>query len=343
MSSRTEDYWVELLDANDGLIRRLTSTKNGTLTLNVNRPIRGGGKITIIDEPDITWTSHRLRMWFQADDSEPISLGVFVPTSPDATRGDGTVETIVDFHDKLIIPSQDAVDETFSIAAGSIITDVVTEVIESTGENALAITESAATASSSMTWAAGTSKLRIINDLLAYINYFSLAVDRNGVFVSRPYAKPASRPVARIFARGKDSVHVRQWVRSQDLFSVPNKVILVTSGSEDAEALSGTYSNTVADSPYSYQARGRWITHVETGVEAADEATLDSLAERRLISLSSPSATISISHLHVPLELNDVVRFITSETDVLAVVERMDVKLTPGSLVRAIWREVADV
>lgn len=341
--SIAEEYYVDLLDRNDNLVRRLSTTTQGSLSMNVNRPIRSGGRLRIIGEDHIDWHDHRVQVWHRRLGQDPWSLGVYLVSSPRYTNGDATTERYIELHDKTKILDDDKIEESLSLPAGAIVTAEIEELILSTGESKVAITESSHMIGSAQTWKAGTTKLRIINDLLDYINYFSIWVDGDGVFRGEPYSRPSARPLIRTFQRGKDSLHTGNWTREQDTDSVPNKVVVLVESDGDEEGLRGVAENNDPNSPYSRPRRGRWIVETESGVEAADQEAADAIALRRLISLSSPSATIEIQHVVLPIRLNDVVRLVSGSIDTAAVVERMDFKLTPGSLCKAVWREVVSL
>lgn len=343
--SRVEEYWVDLLDYDDNLIRTLPSALvGGTISLNVHATIRGGGKITIVNDNDIDWMKDRLRVWARANNDEPIALGTFIPTVPGYTKSPGGSSVEVEMHDKTQLLIEDKVESTYLLPAGTVATQAVRDLIQLSGETHFAITESPLTLPGDLSWQAGTTKLRIINDVLEAINYFSLWTDGMGVFQAVPYTRPAARTLSYVFQRGQASIHSPNWGREQDIADVPNKIVLRSEGDAEESALEGVAVNTDPQSPYSYESRGnRWIVHTEDGIEAADQITIDNLARRRLIDLSSPSATLQISHMLIPQRLNDVVRFISEDIDTLAVVEKLTYKLTPGQLVEATWREVVDL
>lgn len=343
--SRVESYWVDLLDEDDNYIRTLPRKPvGGTVDLNVNAQIRGGGKITVMNDPDIDWMKNRLRVWFQAQGFDPIPLGTFVPTVPGFAKSVLGHSVEVEMHDKTQILVEDKVDGTYLLPAGTVVTQAVRDLIQQAGETSFAITASALTLPGDLSWEAGTTRLRIINDLLSSINYFSIWTDGLGVYQAIPYSRPAARPISHVFQRGRGSIHSPAWEREQDIAEVPNKIVLKSEGDAEDEALIGVATNEDPNSQFSYQRRGnRWIVYTEDGIEAADQSTIDNLARRRLIDLSSPSATLSTEHLLIPLQLNGVVRFISDPVDTLAVVEKMTYRLTPGSLVQATWREVVDL
>ena len=343
--SRVEEYWIDLLDADDNYIRTLSSAPvGGTLNFNVNAQIRGGGKITVVNDSAIDWMSNRLRVWFRRDGEDEIALGTFIPTVPGYMKTPIGSEVDVEMHDKTQVLVEDEVDGTYLLPAGTVVTQAVRDLIQGAGESNFAITASTLTLPGDLSWEAGTTKLRIINDLLNTINYFSLWTDGMGVFQAIPYSRPAARPLARTFTKSQASIHLPNWEREQDIASVPNKIVLKGEGDAEDEALIGIATNEDPNSPFSYQRRGnRWITRTEDGVEAADQSTIDALARRRLIDLSSPSATIVVEHLVVPMQLNGVVRFVSPPVDTLAVVETLKYSLRPGALVEAKWREVVDL
>ncbi|HEU0165866.1 MAG TPA: hypothetical protein VFQ54_12545, partial [Thermomicrobiales bacterium] len=177
-------------------------------------------------------------------------------------------------------------------------------------------------------WDAGTTKLDIVNDLLAALNYRSLWVDMTGQFQATPYVVPANRPpaydllpgIVKEFIDGPTSIYLDAWSRDRDIYGVPNKVIAIQSSDGDTDPLVGQWTNEDPDSPFSYPSRGRWITTVLTGVQtpdfsgeddpaAATVAFLDAVAQRSGIAASSTQSTIALKTIPVPVQLLDVVRF----------------------------------
>jgi len=96
-------------------------------------------------------------------------------------------------------------------------------------------------------------------------------------------------------------------------------------------------------SRFSYEARGRWVTHVETGVEATGQQVLDDLANRRLIDRSTPAASIEFQHLPVPLQPNDLVEFSSQGVVARAVVQKWGMSLDASALAKTTIREVVDL
>lgn len=338
---RVESWWVDLLASDETPLGVLDGVTGGTIDQNVNATISGGGSLSVQDTgADVDWLNVRVRPWWQVAGVDPWPLGVFLCSAPVAAYSSTGKTWSVGLLDKLSILDADKVDGSFAVAAGAVVTDAVASVIASAGETAVAITDSAATLSAGMVWEAGTSKLRICNDLLAAINYFSLRCDGYGRYVAGPYQPPADRPVRREFVAGPDAIHVPDFTADQDIASIPNKVVLVGRGSGDTPALVGVAENVDPGSRFSYPSRGRWIVRTETGVEAADQATIDALAARSLAAASTPAATFDFAHAAVPLDLNSMVRLSTADVDIFAAVQKTSQRLVVGDLMRTTVRGV---
>ncbi|MBV7412287.1 hypothetical protein KRX56_06040 [Dermabacteraceae bacterium TAE3-ERU27] len=331
---RVEAYRWLLLDRDDNLVRELDRVEAGQVELNTNTRLRAGGSLTVAEE--LPWMDHRVQPWVSVNGQE-WPLGVFVFASPKETHQDGAVKYEVELLGKLAVVDGNNLPYTFTAPKDVLVTDVITQALNAGGVYSLEITPSPLRTSNVMVWEAGTSLLNIVNDLLASINYFSLDVDGYGVFKAAPYRPPAQRSIAWDFQPGAASIHSPQWGVDRDIAAVPNRAVLVSQGGGEEPALVGVAENHDVASPFSFEARGRWITLHESGVEAADQATITALAERRLLAASSPSATLDVQHAVVPVGLNDVVRF----RDRSAVVEKFSLQTHPGALVSATWREVA--
>ena len=335
---RTTSYRWEVVEHSDGvdkLAGYLDGVVSGSASLSeqLYTAVKGTGNLKVADldktQPgfmrvrDLTLTSARLRPVLVIEGLPEIPLGVFlIAAAPEEWSDTGRILSL-ELLDKATVLDQDSVDATYTVDASTAILAAVSTVITSAGESITVDAEVTATLTSAMVWESGTTKLQIVNDLLGALNYNSLWVDGNGSFRATPYVVPADRSltyellnVARELLDGEKSIYGREWARDQDLFAVPNKVIAVQSASGDAAALTGTYTNTDADSPFSYASRGnRWITHVLDGVETPEGtdlevvAFLDARARRSLIASSSGQATVEIVTLPIPVRVGDVFRF----------------------------------
>lgn len=344
--ARQESYRGEILDQDDRLIRDLTEMTGGSLEQNSNRKIRGGGSVdlTFHGDSEIDWGLSRFKFYYSAEGQE-WPLGVFLVEAPEDDHDDDrdTVDVTVTLLDKLAVLDQDAVPSSYSLDKGALITEAVRGLIESAGEDKIALTASGKTLPHGKVWDAGTSKLEIVNELLDMINYFALWVDGNGVYQAQPYVPPERRAIKHTFQSGEFALQSPGWSRKQDWFQVPNRVIMTSRSTQDEPAYVATAENLDPDSKFSYPRRGyRWITMVKDGVEVADQEELQAKASRQLRDSSTKVTNLSVDHAQIDLWPNDLVELVNPHYSGLATVTGYSFNLEHGSLVSATWREVEE-
>lgn len=339
---RVQSWWVERLTSDDASVGVLDGVTGGDVEINANRPIRGTGHLALDDiGQGVDFLADRVQVWWQVRGADPFPLGVFLMSVPRASHTDAGRSWDIELFDKLTVLAEDGISASHSLPAGTVVTDAVKDVILSTGETALAVTDSTETLATGKVWPAGTSKLTIVNDLLALINYFSLRCDGYGRYVAAPYMAPALRSRVWDFTAGDLAVHLPEFDRTEDLSGIPNTVVIVSSGTGDDEALVGVAVNDDPASRFSTVARGRTITATEENVDATSQAVIDALAERRLESLSRSTATIDIEHEVLPLAESDAARFDTDGVRASAVVEKFRLTLAEDALMSTTIREVS--
>lgn len=346
VGNRNTKFYLEVLDANDSVQGRLDGVTDGRLDWVANASVKGGGSLTVRDvSQDINWLSARIRPVMAISGLSIQPLGIFLPSEAPESHDNGK-SWAVKLLDKTTILDQDTVAETYGLDAGTVVTTAIVTLIESAGIYNHAITPSTATLAGAMVWETGTSKLRIINDLLSLINYFSLYANFDGQVVGGPYTLPAKRPLVYEFIDGSTSIYDPNFVRDSDIWSIPNRVTIVGTGDGTTAALTSTYDNTSTTSPYSIANRGRVIGHVETGIEAASQTVLDAYARRRLVELTSPTAGVQIKHSPIPgLAVNQAARFrrVTANIDARHVVSKTSIILKGNALAETTLREVVDL
>lgn len=335
LTHRTESWRVDILSDADTAIATLDGVTGGKIDFSAGATIHGGGQLDVddIDQVD-DWLDLRVRVWWEVDGMEPWALGTFLCTAPTEQHTEFGRSWSVGLLDKLTILDGDSVNGSFSLPAGTVITTAIKAVITGAGESRMSVTDSAETLTAGQVWPAGTSRLRIVNDLCAMINYYGVSCDTLGNYRVRPYVRPQDRTVRRDLTG--DAIVDFDWQRDQDLSSVPNRVILIAQASGTDEALVSVAENTDPGSRLSIPTRGRVVAVTESGVEASSQTVLDGLAARKLTDLSSPSATRTIEHAAVPLDLHDVVR----HEGVVCSVQSMAHTLAVGALTRTGLREV---
>lgn len=343
-SSRVRVDVLTRLEAPKGT---LAGEIGGSVDYTTHAAVKGGGRLSVVDVGQVVdWLNDRVRPVLIVEGIGETPLGVFMAAeAPEAWGGTGRTVT-VGLVDKLSILDQDAVDTTYALAAGQVITTAVATLISSTGETNMAITPSPAVLSGPLVWDPGTTKLQIVNDLLAAANYFSLFCDGTGQYRAEPYVRPAARAIVAELVDGPTAMYLPALTRDVDIYAIPNKFIAVGVGDSVTPALVSTATNEDPSSPYSFPSRGRWIVRTDTGVEAANQSTLDAYAQRRLIELTSPTSSVEIEHAYVPgLAINDAVRFrrVPAGIDARHVVSRTETPLDPTALVKTTLTQVVDL
>lgn len=346
--NRTSSVRVELLTASEALVGNLAGVRGGSVGYTSAKSVHGSAALTVDDVgQSVNWLTARIRPVLNIAGYGDTALGVFLPAeAPEAWEGTGRTWSLK-FLDKCTILAQDKIAATYALDAGSVVTDEIVTVIESTGELNHAITPSASTLVNPLAWSPGTTKLQIVNDLLSVVNYFSLFTNGDGQYRGEPYVKPATRPTVWEFLDGANCIYLPELTKDVDVYAIPNRFIATTQGDGTTEGLISVADNTNPDSPYSIANRGRVIAaDPATGVEAADQTTLDAYAERRLIELTTPTASTEIRHAFVPgLAFNQAVWFrrVPAGIDGRHVISKTEISLDPTALAKSTLTEVVDL
>ena len=368
---RVTSYRWEILqntNGNDVLVGVLDGVSSGSLSWVQNAAVKGSGRISVVDLDeassgmlkisDLSLESVRIRPVCVIEGLPENPLGVFLISSATEEWEDTGRVWSISMLDKCTVPSQDVVEETYAVASGANVLQAVRDLLATTGESITVNLSNSPTTSRGMVWDPGTSKLTIINDLLSVAGYSSLWIDGIGNFKATPRVLPADRPInyevlgfPRELLYGENSIYEPSWSLDRDSFKVPNKVIAIQSSTGSAAALTGTWTNTDASSPYSYAARGRWITHVVTDVDCpagtSGEITafLQSRARAVLVQMSSVQATVKVTHLPIPMVVGDVLRFSheDAEVDSRYVVTNIELDASSTGMMRSTIQEVVSL
>jgi hypothetical protein len=367
----TSYRWEVLAHSNgvDQLVGTLDGVSEGSLTWTQNAAVKGGGKASVIDlesaQPgmlrvgELALASVRLRPVQTVAGLPENPLGVFLVTAATESWEDTGRVWSLELLDKCTVPSQDQVDQSYAVAAGTLILQQVRLLLASSGEY-IAINEASTLATSTgMVWEAGTTKLKIINDLLDAAGYNALWMDGYGNFQLTPRVLPADRSVTyevlgipRELNDGALAIYRPDWSLDRDSFDVPNKVIAVqAAGGDDVAAIVGQWTNEDPNSPYSYVARGRWITHTLDSVEVPEGTNAEILtflqnrARATLVQMSAVQAQVKVEHLPIPVRVGDVLRFSNQRADVDSsfVITRIQLKTDPLGLMQSTLQEVVSL
>ena len=345
-----EHFSYTLLDNEENVIGPLDGiSEGGEIKRSIFTTIRTGGQITYTG-PALDWLLYRVKITLirTYDDGtqwiEP--LGLFIPGNAQKSHVDGYVSTPLELYDKLLILHEDAIEQTLTVPESAYVEDSVRAIIAATGETNVWIEPSGVLLRNALVFEAGTSRLEIVNTVLEAGGYMAVYCDGNGQYRAEVSRAPQSRPEAHRFVAGANSMHLATFDREQDFFTVPNKLILISRTDGDVPALvsTRTLDQLAPESPLTRANRGRWVTQVEHDVEAASQAILDSICERRLLSSANVGQQVVIAHAHLPVYLNNRV-FFSNDTsgelvELSATITKQDFVLTPGELVTSTLRGI---
>lgn len=267
-------------------------------------------------------------------------MGVYVLAAPGTEYSATGQARSVSLIDKITVVKDDCITETLQVAKGANVVAAAEAQVGATGETRILATPSGTVLSNTMTWAPGTSRLRIVNDLLSVAGYWSLYTDRWGQFVIEPYIAPADRPTSFVFEEGSASLHTPDWTYDLPLWDATNHVTLVSQEDDDENVWVATAIDDNPDSPTSTVNMRRVLNPiVEENVESSSQADLQDQADRKLRDNSNVVGVLEVNHAFVPLWYRDGVEFISQGMRTKATVTEMSMSLVPGSLVSAKWRQ----
>lgn len=308
LGTRTMSYRYDRLSAEGNYLGPLGNVLGGKVTNNALAEIKRTASFTMRETGELNYLRDRVqpfaRLAMPDGGFVEWPLGVFVLETPKRVLDDVDVVTReVAAYDLAVVLNDDRTTDRYSIAAGTLYTSAVATIAGDAGLD-VSITPSALTLPVAAEWPPGTTKLRIVNDLLAAINYESVSFDELGRLVARPYQSPAERAVEYTYADGAASVRLGGAEQELDLFGVPNRVTLVKSEADQGPALVATVTNADPLSPTSTVSRGRTISEYIEDDDAPDLTTLQAKAARRLFEASQIFEAVSFETAAMPMHGN---------------------------------------
>lgn len=266
--SRLFTYRYELLDQSSRYVEDLSGVEYCRITQDWLADIKRRASLLVRDLGRVDWLGDRIKPYvrlalppYGPNDWVEWPQGVFLLSSPKRSASPaGVISRPVEAYDLLQALADDKPATRYAVTAGTRYTDAVSTLLTGFAKN---ITASGSTLPVTREWEPGTSKLAIINDLLKAITYDSISFDEDGVALVRPYVVPSKRNSEFTYADGADGLTIPNPEQTLDLFSVPNRWVLVSSD-PDRPPMRAVYTNTDPSSPTSTVRRGRIITDVRS-------------------------------------------------------------------------------
>lgn len=170
----------------------------------------------------------------------------------------------IEAYDRSLYLKQSKIEQRYYIQAGSKYTDIAQALLMEAGiSRAICIPSAATFATDRDDWEIGTSRLEILNDLLAEINYESVWFDVDGNARIHPYEAPSAANIAHRYEAGEYSIIKDNYTSEIDIFDTPNVFIAVVSNPDYDVPMIATAVNDTPTSIMSTVQRGRRIVRVD--------------------------------------------------------------------------------
>lgn len=314
-SSRVMYYRYKLLDLNMNFKKWLMGVvTSASITMDTTQQVMRTANITLLEDGSINYLSDRIQpfAFLQMPDGNfaTFPLGVFLLSTP--PRQTDTAQVItrqINGYDLTQYLVDMKTSDRYTIAAGTNYISAIQTLLSGAGITQMNLTATSLTLPTALDWAGGTAYIDIINQLLAAINYYNLWFDSSGVAQAQPYISPSMLPPGYTYQDDSNSVMSPEVNQNLDLFSVPNKWVLVVSQSDTA-TITSTYTNSNPNSPTSTVNRGRTIVSYDDTSTAPDQATNDALVAKLAYQDSQVYETEVFETLVMPMhEAFDVIQF----------------------------------
>jgi len=272
--SRKIGYQVDIMEGEikKGELKTTSPTVSMTSIINtVDAEVKYSSTIQAMDSPLMDWNKNRYRIWLK-NDGVMESLGVFIPQSVQKVTTSGTTLFNVTGYDLSILPKNDCITARLALAKGALYLDVIQSLLISSGINKITADASTATLQSNRDdWDIGTSKLKIVNQLLSEMSFRSLEMDSNGYALLKQYETPSINNVKHTYQDDEASIIEPDTTIDSNLFEIPNIWIATVSNADLPAALTATYIN---DNPLSK------TSTVYTGQSKVKTLSFDNIASQ---------------------------------------------------------------
>lgn len=366
--ARQADYRVMLTTPSGQDIGLLDGVESGSVTLSATSRLRASGQLSLTETAqEIDWFNMHARVDYVPIGMEGWPVATFVMSSPTRSVNDHRVTRDVELLSTLAYLDRMATDRIEQVEDAHLTDDEKWGLIARYAARArnlrMGFTKfgdygragGPSLINEVIVYDVGTNVLTMLNDCARLVGWGALTPNPYGVITGGPYIRPSRRPVSYVFREGDSAIHSAAWTIDRDIFSVPNVVVCIgTPGSDETQrgdtkyyagpspAVVGVARNDNTRDPLSTVNRGE-IVHVETGVKATSQASIDQVAQRILTEKAMPAASLVIEHLPINIRPGDVVEFVSQGLRMRGTVQEMKIPLSPTALVTTTIKEVQGV
>jgi uncharacterized protein YfiM (DUF2279 family) len=236
-------------------------------------------------DPAINWMTDELQVWQNAAGGIKVPRGRFlVPTHPRSVDSDGTTTqslTGYDYGYRVRNLSKLEISET--LPAGTVVTEAVQAQLIAAGIARMILTSSSETLLTDHVYEAGTTRYKIVQELLGEINYRDLWFDGIGNAVIEPWAPVTVDTAQHHYRSGQASVMGTEMTEEEDTFDAANVFIEIVSS---ADLAADMRAESINDNPQSA------LSIIRRGVRIADVENLDSITSQAALQVRADNRKI---------------------------------------------------
>lgn len=237
---------------------------------------------SFLPEEGVDLLKDELKAVLIADGREQ-SLGIFRVASLRESSRDGGMRLAVECYDRSWMLQATRTEELLHLEAGASYLDSIKKLLLQAGVSRVrAVPSTAKLAADREDWSIGTDYLSIVNQLLQEMGYWPIWFDADGWAHVEPYAPPSAGRIRHRY--GPKSMRLKpmadDWEQESDFFDAPNVFICVCSNADRSGVLRAVSENNSLMSAKSIYRRGMRICQVVKVDQIADQAALQTYADR---------------------------------------------------------------
>lgn len=276
VGQRASEVRFDLLDSSLQTIGTLLPDLDPTarITNNSNAAIKrqiSGLRLNAAVQTDVNPITDRIRPVWVLENGSQYPLGVFLFASMDRTRYEWGLDADVEGVDQCLILDQ-PVERGVGFPAGTMIRAAIEDQFAAAAIKHYEVDPSITSrVGAPIHWPAGTSRMKVLNDLAAMAGAYSAYFDNDGTGIVRKVPDLSTVAPTLIYEAGGRIIHGSP-VESDDLLDSPNRYIVIDSGDPNA-AIVGKW-DVPEDAPWSIANRGFVIARVisEQGLASVADA-----------------------------------------------------------------------
>lgn len=295
----------------------LTGFKTGgSLQRNLDTEIKESGSVDYVGAFSIGADLVRVYLdaKFTGGDIEHVCLGTFLATTSSRTAKGSVSSSTINLSGRLKELADNAVVSPICISEGTNLVAAAKQIIEEASLTVIS-DDSQFTNSSPLYYgvqgngeqgsASSDSKLAMVNDLLQRAGFNSANTDVYGNVLLTRAVPIEQRPISWEFIEGKQARFLREMSEEYDTSQVANVVYTVYT--KDDSQVIGIAEDNDPNSPFSFQAIGRYISAKYEYQDEATQEVADAKAQELLSSARAVLRKETIKHIYAPITLGDAV------------------------------------